>query len=328
MGTHRASATWPTAVCRFQANLHFWWLWWQQVAEWSACAGCWSFGGSWVGMRTKVLENIRVIWSLKDSQSIPPMHGHSNRNALKAGKGKLKFASEERNDGVGFCSRSERVESLVQEHHKLNLPFTSCDIFAWCWELLPPLAYFWRGHCPLFHSSISWRSSGSGNQQRQGWPETLTVWWPCRRALSTTWLYIHSSRIWAGLQGHLPGQDRGWYWPSLQTAVGLCRLKSRTRLFLLFFFKEYGWIWLEKTLIECSSSKMLVASVSSFEWYNSYNWFAMIYPTLSWSFLGLLKGIRVLWQSHLIDEDSVQAAEKRRVQWHYFCCGGQAHLRT
>lgn len=56
-----------SAVCRFQANLHFWWLWWQQVAEWFACAGCWSFGGSGVGMRTKVLENIRVIWGLKVS---------------------------------------------------------------------------------------------------------------------------------------------------------------------------------------------------------------------------------------------------------------------
>lgn len=34
------------------------------------------------------------------SQSIHPMHGHSNRSVVKGGKCKLKFASEERKDGV------------------------------------------------------------------------------------------------------------------------------------------------------------------------------------------------------------------------------------
>ena len=98
------------------------------------------------------------------------------------------------------------------------------------------------------------------------------------------------------------------------------------------FFKEQGlrgWIWLGKTLIE-GSSKMLVASVSSFEWYNFYIPLQLICADLchvaviiSWTTASCEGSL-----TKSFDEDWVQAAEKRWVQWHYFCCGGQAHLRT
>ena len=170
-------------------------------------------------------------------------------------------------------------------------------------------------------------SSRSGNQRCEGWPETLTFWWPCRKALSTTWLYIHSSRIWAGLKGHLPRQDRGLI-PKLQLAM---LIEVAHELFDGFFKEQglRGWIWLGKTLIE-GSSKMLVASVSSFEWYN-------IYIHLHISTIDLCHfAVIISWTTascegsltKSFDEDWVQAAEKRWVQWHYFCCGGQAHLRT
>lgn len=80
----------------------------------------------------------RKSWKTSESFEVskyPSNAWPANRSVVKGGKCKLKFASEERKDGVytvDFCSPSDRVESLVQEHHKVDLPFTSCDIFAWC----------------------------------------------------------------------------------------------------------------------------------------------------------------------------------------------------
>ena len=180
----------------------------------------------------------KVIWGLKVSiqcMDIPTEMLWKGGNAswsLQVKKEKMEY--------IDSCSPSERVESLVQEHHKVNLPFTSYDIFA-----------------------------------------TLTFWWPCRKALSTTWLYIHSSRIWAGLKGHLPRQERGLI-PKLQLAMSIEVAHEHFDC----FFKEQGlrgWIWLGKTLIECSSSKMLVASVSPFEGYSFYIIFHNFSIDLWWS---------------------------------------------